>query len=180
VFLRPVDVDPYALLEVPWGAPEAEIRQAFRRLALEYHPDRNPGDAQAEARFKLVSAAFQRLKIAGFILPRPAPSPSANPGRSPPPPPRWSSWGARTYVDDDEEWEPPPRPDYWPDGARIHYPSPEEIARLVRDLKNPTALSVLRPWGDRLLQGAIYAYFGAIGVAVVVAAALAVSSALGP
>jgi hypothetical protein len=172
------------LLELPWGAPETEIRQAFRRLALEYHPDRNPGDVQAEARFKLISAAFQRLKGAGFSLPRPASRPPAHAGQPRPQPPRWtptSSWGARTYLDDDkDEWEPPPRPDFWPDGARIHYPSPEEIQRLVRDLQQPSALAVLRPWGDRLLQGAIYAYFGAIGIAVAFAAALAISRALAP
>lgn len=170
MLLRLVDVDPYALLEVPWGAPEAQVRQAFRRLALEYHPDRHPGDARAEARFKLISAAYQRLKSAGFSLPRPEPRASVNAGAAPPPPsPRWSrgsNWGAGTYAEDDEDdWEPPPRPEYWPDGARIHYPTPDEIQRLVRDLKRPTALAVLRPWSDRLLKGAVYVYFGALAVA---------------
>ncbi len=53
--------DYYAILGVPKTATDKEIKQAFRRLARKYHPDVNPGDASAEARFKEVSEAYEVL-----------------------------------------------------------------------------------------------------------------------
>jgi DnaJ-class molecular chaperone len=53
--------DPYSVLGVTRGADEEEIRAAFRKLAKKYHPDRNPGDRQAEERFKEISSAFDIL-----------------------------------------------------------------------------------------------------------------------
>lgn len=53
--------DYYELLGVNRSAGEEEIKKAYRKLALKYHPDRNPGDKQAEEKFKQVSEAYQVL-----------------------------------------------------------------------------------------------------------------------
>jgi len=53
--------DYYVTLGVPKTATEKEIKQAFRKLARKYHPDVNPGDKSAEARFKEVNEAHEVL-----------------------------------------------------------------------------------------------------------------------
>jgi curved DNA-binding protein len=53
--------DYYAALGVPPDADEKTIKQAYRKLARQYHPDVNPGDTQAEDRFKEVNEAYQAL-----------------------------------------------------------------------------------------------------------------------
>ena len=53
--------DPYTELGVARSASADDIRKSFRKLAKQLHPDRNPGDAKAEERFKQVSAAFDIL-----------------------------------------------------------------------------------------------------------------------
>ena len=53
--------DFYGLLGVSRGATEKEIRQAFRRLARQYHPDVNPGTPDAEQKFKGINAAYEVL-----------------------------------------------------------------------------------------------------------------------
>ncbi len=49
--------DYYAILGVPRSASQADIKKAFRKLAREHHPDRNPGDKSAEKRFKDLNEA---------------------------------------------------------------------------------------------------------------------------
>ena len=53
--------DPYELLEVARDASEAEIKAAFRRLAVRHHPDKNPGDPTAQTRFSELNTAYQIL-----------------------------------------------------------------------------------------------------------------------
>jgi molecular chaperone DnaJ len=54
--------DYYELLGVARDADEKTLKAAFRKLAMQYHPDRNPGDKSAEVKFKEVAAAYECLK----------------------------------------------------------------------------------------------------------------------
>ena len=53
--------DYYETLGVSRNAGTDDIRKAYRKLAMQYHPDRNPGDKQAEERFKEINEAYQVL-----------------------------------------------------------------------------------------------------------------------
>ena len=56
------DKDYYELLEINRDASAEEIKRSFRKLAMKYHPDRNPGDKVAEMRFKEINEAYEVLK----------------------------------------------------------------------------------------------------------------------
>jgi molecular chaperone DnaJ len=53
--------DYYSLLNVPRSATAEEIKKAYRKLAMQYHPDKNPGDKKAEDKFKEFSEAYEVL-----------------------------------------------------------------------------------------------------------------------
>jgi molecular chaperone DnaJ len=53
--------DYYKLLDVPKSASEADLKKAYRRLAMKYHPDRNPDDPEAEHKFKEAKEAYEVL-----------------------------------------------------------------------------------------------------------------------
>jgi curved DNA-binding protein len=53
--------DYYQILGVPRGAAEGEIKKAYRKLAMKYHPDRNRGNRQAEEKFKEINEAYEVL-----------------------------------------------------------------------------------------------------------------------
>lgn len=56
--------DPYVTLGVATTATEDEIKKAYRKLVRQYHPDKNPGDAAAEEKFKEIQAAYDLLSDA--------------------------------------------------------------------------------------------------------------------
>lgn len=56
--------DPYRVLGVSKDATDAEIKRTYRKLARQHHPDRNPGDAAAEERFKAIQAAYDQIGTA--------------------------------------------------------------------------------------------------------------------
>ena len=57
-----LDIDYYELLEVERTADDAALKASYRKLAMKYHPDKNPGCDNSEARFKAISEAYDCLK----------------------------------------------------------------------------------------------------------------------
>jgi molecular chaperone DnaJ len=56
------EIDYYELLEVEKGCDDTVLKASYRKLAMRWHPDKNPGDREAEARFKAISQAYDVLK----------------------------------------------------------------------------------------------------------------------
>ena len=59
--VRTDGMDLYVVLGLPHGASESDIKRAYRRLARRFHPDINPGDRIAEARFRQILEAYETL-----------------------------------------------------------------------------------------------------------------------
>ena len=56
------EIDYYEILEVSRTCTSSELKKSYRKLAMKYHPDRNPNDKEAEEKFKLLSEAYEVLK----------------------------------------------------------------------------------------------------------------------
>ena len=54
--------DPYKVLGVSSNASDEEIKKAYRKLAMKYHPDRNPGDQEAAKKMQEINAAYDQIK----------------------------------------------------------------------------------------------------------------------
>ncbi|MDI7258733.1 MAG: molecular chaperone DnaJ [Thermodesulfobacteriota bacterium] len=54
--------DYYKILDVPKNATDEEVKKAYRKIAMQYHPDRNPGDNEAVEKFKIASEAYEVLR----------------------------------------------------------------------------------------------------------------------
>jgi len=66
--------DPYQVLGVPPGASSEELHDAYRRLVMLHHPDRNSGSAESTRRFQEIQRAYELVR-SGKVRPRPAPPP---------------------------------------------------------------------------------------------------------
>jgi len=60
--MNPSIQDPYIILGLSPSATEKQIKKAYRRLAIKFHPDRNPDDPEAEKKFKQLQRTYEGLR----------------------------------------------------------------------------------------------------------------------
>jgi DnaJ-class molecular chaperone len=60
--MNPSNQDPYMILGVSPGATGKQIKKAYRRLAMKFHPDMNPDDPEVEKKFKQLQWAYEGLR----------------------------------------------------------------------------------------------------------------------
>ena len=58
--------DPYSVLGLSPGASQEEVKRAYRQLAKKYHPDLNPGDAEAARKMQQINAAYEQIRNPDF------------------------------------------------------------------------------------------------------------------
>ena len=63
--------DPYKVLGLSPDASDEDIKRAYRKLAKKYHPDLNPGDAEAAKKMQQVNAAYEQIKNPEKAQPNP-------------------------------------------------------------------------------------------------------------
>lgn len=115
-------MDYYETLGVARNATQEEIKKAYRKLAMAYHPDRNPGDKEAETKFKQVQEAYDGLtdgKTVRYRYTPPKPPPPKAKPKKPPfesnpyksdmqisdaPPPLRDLWGRPLTEREKAEW----------------------------------------------------------------------------
>ena len=91
--------DYYEILGVTRQANEQELKQAYRRLAVQYHPDKNPGDEAAEEKFKEINEAYEVLGDPAKRKKYDELGPNWRAGSEFRPPPGWERFGTgRQYA----------------------------------------------------------------------------------
>jgi len=112
--------DYYSILGVARDASEREIKQAYRRLARKYHPDVNPGDKSAEARFKQINEAYEVLS---------------------------DKEKRQKYDQFGDQWQQAPFWDFSQAGSRFHF-GEDELGSLFDDLLRGFTTGVSSRWAQ--------------------------------
>ena len=98
--------DPYKVLGISPDASDEEIKKAYRRLAKKYHPDLNPGDAEAARKMKEVNAAYEQIKNPEEVRQSQPGGQSSYGGYTQYDPFGWgSSWGSDTQQSQGDQYQ---------------------------------------------------------------------------
>lgn len=120
-------MNPWHELGLDESATADDIRRAYRRLAAEHHPDRNPGDESAAARFQRVRQAYEMLK---------------NPSKMETPP----TWQGPVADGVGGAWRPPgydPFGQSSGSGVHVRFVAPEQLQALLQRLRNVLLLTII-------------------------------------
>lgn len=150
----------YQILELPLGASFKQVKEAYRRLARQFHPDTNPGDRKATERFIQVTAAYKRL-IASADSPQVLKS--APPSAIPKPPATSASAATATVAAKVakakarvESFSASARvqfnPDLSPLERQLKEQSYEQLQQLLRSQRFPRAIALVEGLAARIPQ----------------------------